>query len=112
MLVVILMVVVFLSSILAFGRRIFKVKRKLKVYTCNATVLKKEQLHVSDLEFGYPRYRESHEVTFQLDGKTKTFCLSPFEYAVLEEGESGLLTYNRYHLLSFKDKIKLADEEH
>ena len=86
-------------------------RRKRKIFSEEATIIKKEYFRVSGLDFGYPKYDDSFEITFQLKNKEKTFEVSQFEYELLEEGDKGILCFDRYKIISFGEKLKKPEED-
>lgn len=81
-------------------------KRKRKRYEVMAKLVDKGYHRVTQLEFGVPIFYDRYEATFSFNGKQKVFEIAQVEYDMLEIGEEGLLIYEPYKVIAFKDKLK------
>lgn len=98
--------------ILIVIKRIFpKPEPDEEIVVEEATIISTGVERVMQLEYNNPKFYDAYEITFAFEGKTKTFEVSKFEYAVLSKGDKGKLVYTRYEIVSFSDKIKKIDQE-
>ena len=88
-----------LAVILVLGRPI---KNKFApVKTVKAVVIDKYVVETFSKYAGNGK-REQYAVVFSVDGKTKTFYVTPFSYNGYTIGETGILSYQGDRLIGFQ----------
>lgn len=99
-------IVLFVGVILLQIMPRYNQKRKQRIREM-ATVIRKETYDVQNRASRSRSHYSSHEVTFQLLDKEKTFIIDPIFYNRLQIGSRAMLEYTNYgDFISFGDFIK------
>lgn len=102
----IILLALVVGTILVYILPDYNKKRKQRIREL-ATVIRKETYDVQNRASRSMSYYTSHEVTFQLPDKEKTFIIDPIFYNRLQIGNRAMLEYTNYgDFISFGDFIK------
>lgn len=104
--IVVCIILIYVGIILLHKMPRYNQKRKQRIREL-ATVIRKETYDVQNRSSRSMSHYTSHEVTFQLPDKEKTFIIDPIFYNRLQIGNRAMLEYTNYgDFISFGDFVK------
>ena len=97
---IIMLGLMLLVSLLAFGRWVLK--KFAPVKTVQAKVVDKHIIKLAYSKTGTYGKKERHCVVFQVEGKKLSFYVNEFSYNGYRKGETGRLTYKGDRIIDFQ----------
>lgn len=100
-----------LLVVVVFLKNTRKKTKVIEEHSGMAKLIKKGDSRMTYHFGNVPINRDCFEVIFLVNDEQIIFEVSMFEYAVLEEGDEGLLVYSTNNIISFGDKLKRVIED-